>query len=269
MTKTIAPTLHAELYYSERVCELLQSLAADSSTPAQRRIAQHHAAILGHALPSETSSSLVVDTAALPECILSSVDLPYRYRVRLTDNLTHIALAQLESKHTPLQDIHLSYTGVAPLENPTAVACGLDNPLTADWLYSSVFEPAMTKRYTWNGKHCTLRDRLLAIAAMSDDELLELKDEGPVSGRHHMWLLNKGFMLMGIPREWERHKLDPERIEIRCFTSLKIGKLLPVLRKQHGSFTLEILKTYLGTAGFYDGYGDLVGDLTLLRSPAR
>lgn len=269
MTTKTTPELHAELYYSERVYELLQALAADSSPTAQRRIAQHHAAILGHALPSETSSSLVVTASALPECVLSSIDLPYRYRVRLTDNLTHVALAQLESAHTPLQDIRLSYSGVVPLENPTAVAVGLDNPLTADWLYSSAFEPALTKSYTWNGKRCTLRSRLLEIAAMSDDELFELTDNGPVSSRHHTWLMNKGFMLWCIPNEWERHKLDPERITVRCFTSLKIGSLLPVLRKKHGAFALEVLRTYLGTAGFYDGYGDLVGDLPLLRRPAK
>jgi len=265
-TKTI-PELHAELYYSERVCELLQALAADGSATAQRRIAQHHAAILGHALPSETSSSLAVDSTALPECVLSSDSLPYRYRVRLTADLTHIAIAQLESKYTSLQDIRLSYTGVAPAETPTAVASYAINPLTDDWLYSSVFEPALTKRYIWNGKPCSVRERLLAVAAMSDDELRELKDDNPTSNRHYMWLQNKGFILFNLPQQWETP--DPDRISLRCFTSLKTGKLLAVLTKHHGEFALELLKSYLGPSGGYDGYGDLWGDLTLLRLRVR
>lgn len=265
MAKKSPPKLKAELYYSNTVCEKLGALAAEGSPAAYRRIAQQHAAILGLALPPETSSSLSVEQVALPACLFSSDALPYSYRVQLTENCTHIASASRECAHTPPQEIRLSYSGVAPILDKNATNDAVTNPLTNNWLYSSVLEPAMTKRYTWNGATCTLRERLLAVAAMSDAKLIELAEDGPASKRHHFWLLNKGFLLWGLPRSHEGRAPDADRISVRCFTAKTLGNLLAVLSKRHGASALEQLKTYAGPAGHYAPSGEFVVDFVLHR----
>lgn len=265
MAKKSPPELTAELYYSVTVCDKLGALAAEGSPAANRRIAQQHAAILGLALHPETSSSLAVEQLAMPACLFSSDASPYSYKVRLTENLTHIASAFRECAHTPPQEIWLDYSAVAPTPDKTSTNAAVNNPLTNNWLYSSVLEPAMTRRYTWNGASCTLRERLLAVAAMSDAELIELADDGPASKRHHIWLMNKGVMLWGIPRSHEARAPDTDHISVRCFTAKALGNLMAVLSKQHGGSALEQLKIYAGPAGHYAPNGEFVVDFVLHR----
>lgn len=272
MAKTTPPK--AQLYYSDVVIDKIAALAADGSDKAHRYIAQQHAIVLGLALQAETASSLSVAHVSLPQCVFESDSSPFTYSAVLTDALTHLASVRRSSVGLPTVKVKLAYVGVPPVLPPAAtkkprVATTYDpiyNPANNNWVSSHVLAPAFAKRYTLDGKPCSLREHLLAMAAMADVELEEWHS-GQRSQQHHMWMTRKGVMFLN------KDSPAPDRLMVRLLPEQSSwNNMRLLLEATHGTGAIDLLREYAGPAAHLAPNGNLVLDFVLHRtthSPAR
>ncbi|MDD3381447.1 MAG: hypothetical protein PHD68_09610 [Rugosibacter sp.] len=255
-----SPTLDLELYYSDVVVEKLGSWSAKGSPATYRKIAEQQAVILGLALPQETTNSLVVERVAMPMCEFVSYETQHSYQVQLSEQLTHIVSVCVGSDDTPPIKAKLVHLGILP-----APSLGYD-PLNNSWLYASVMEPVLSRRYTLDGRSCTLREQLIRLSACSDAQLKTELDDGPDSKRYYMWLQNKGAMIWGVTNSLPSTAIGPA-LQVRWFPGLTDwNNMLAVLEAKYGPGALDMLKDYAGTAAHYAPNGNLVLDFWLHRT---
>lgn len=263
-TTTSAPP-SATLFYSDAVCEKLRAWAADGSPQAHRRIAKQHAVILGLALAAETPSSLTPATVKFPDCLFESDSSPYSYYTVLTDGLTHIAAVTRTGAFVTAQELELLYDGVVPdmpaaRPEPSVTASEVYDPTTNDWLFSNILAPVMTRRYRLAGRTQTVRDSLLAIAAMSD---AQLKDELALHTPLNNWLTSKGLLVRG-------GSTPPaaDRLIVSAFPDLTAYNMHKVLRAgPYGPSIFRRLQDYAGPAASFASAGNMVINFVLHRTP--